>query len=114
MAPIVCKQKKGEYRFPFAFYTAGDALTTTHLRFFTTHDQDNDNSGGLNCAATFKGGWWFKKCNKLDSNLNGEHGREVVANYMGIQWITWKGYQTSLRGSEMKMRRNVPDAITGN
>ncbi|XP_022081507.1 ficolin-1-like [Acanthaster planci] len=87
---------------------AGDSLTALHLRSFTTSNQDNDNSGGLNCGQVFRSGWWFKKCNRVDSNLNGVyHSSPVVDDYQGIQWVSWKGRRYSLKGCEMKMRRNV-------
>ncbi|XP_038067000.1 fibrinogen-like protein 1 [Patiria miniata] len=86
---------------------AGDSLTDSHQRFFTTRDQDNDDSGGLNCAETFKGGWWYKKCKALGSNLNGlYYSSPSVGEYFGIQWVSWKGETYSLKSCEMKMRRN--------
>lgn len=40
---------------------AGDALRNHVNAMFSTKDQDNDR-WSLNCADTFKGGWWFTNC----------------------------------------------------
>ena len=39
--------------------------------YFTTFDRDNDQTGAENCAASYKGGWWFRGC--FTAHLNGPH-----------------------------------------
>ena len=29
---------------------------------FSTRDEDNDPSGGTDCAGMHKGGWWYQYC----------------------------------------------------
>jgi len=88
--------------------TAGDSLTEgPHVHNgqpFSTRDQDNDIYGG-NCAQEFKGGWWYADCHV--SNLNGlYHGGSHSSFADGMNWRTWKGYQYSLKFTEMKLRKN--------
>ena len=66
---------------------------------FYTKDHDSNN-----CAATFKGGWWYENCH--DSNLNGMYLRGAHATFAdGVEWRTWHGYNYSLKFVEMKIRR---------
>ena len=79
--------------------TAGDSITHHNFRQFTTKDRDND-SAGHNCAVTYTGGWWFGNCHHSD--LNGlYHGSSHAG---GVNWYDWKGFDYSLRSSEMKLR----------
>ena len=48
-----------------------DAMAYHNGNQFSTYDQDNDNEGARNCAAFYKGGWWYNSC--YSSNLNGPH-----------------------------------------
>ena len=64
--------------------------------------KDRDNSG--NCVERFKGGWWYEKCH--DSNLNGLYLNGSHTTFAdGVNWRQWKGYNYSLKRSEMKIRR---------
>ena len=88
--------------------TAGDSLTTgDHVhngQQFSTRDQDNDIYGG-NCAQEFKGGWWYADCHV--SNLNALYLDGPHASFAdGVNWRTWKGYNYSLKFTEMKLRKN--------
>ncbi|XP_033645855.1 microfibril-associated glycoprotein 4-like [Asterias rubens] len=87
---------------------AGDGLER-HQRAFTTKDEDNDDSGSTNCAAKFNGGWWYNKCNSIESNLNGKYSQsESVNEYQGVQWVPWKNRRDiSLKGCQMKIRRQT-------
>ena len=83
--------------------TAGDSLAH-HSNFpFSTKDQNNDPSG-TQCAQRWTGAWWYNNCRY--SSLNGvyymgpntPHGKGVV-------WAHWRGYNYSLKVTEMKVRR---------
>jgi ficolin len=80
--------------------TAGDSFTSHRGSAFATKDADN----GHNCAKTFKGAWWYKGCHT--SNLNGlyHHGAHK-SHADGINWVTWKGHNYSLKSTSMKIRR---------
>lgn len=69
---------------------------------FSTFDKKNDNFE-QNCAATYKGGWWFNGC--YFGFLTGEYFRpgEKRENWQGILWYDWKG-NASLKGAQMKIR----------
>ena len=92
--------------------TAGDSLTNSSTNYgihngmkFTTRDNDNDNGSGNNCAQYFHGAWWFNSC--FSSHLNGLYYHNPNISFEnGIIWSTWKGYNYSLKFTEMKTRRN--------
>ena len=73
---------------------------------FTTRDNDNDKYS-INCASLISGGgaWWFNYC--LESHLNGAYYHNPAVSYAtGIIWYHWKGWEYSLKFTEMKTRRN--------
>lgn len=81
---------------------AGDSLTFHNNKFFSTKDQDNDQSSS-SCAKSYHGAWWYSQCHT--SNLNGLYLRgphESFAN--GVNWKSWRGYNYSYKVSEMKVR----------
>uniref|UniRef100_A0A8C3IMU0 Fibrinogen C-terminal domain-containing protein n=1 Tax=Chrysemys picta bellii TaxID=8478 RepID=A0A8C3IMU0_CHRPI len=84
--------------------TAGDSLTSHKDMPFSTRDHDNDlGSNARNCAAIYKGGWWYKDCHW--SNLNGLYLSGAHASFAdGVNWRTGKGYNYSYKQSEMKFR----------
>ena len=80
--------------------TAGDSLAYHNFRQFTTKDRDNDPWGGGHCAVKYTGAWWFNLCHHSD--LNGlYHGSSHAG---GVNWYDWKGFDYSLRFTEMKLR----------
>ncbi|EPY83333.1 fibrinogen C domain-containing protein 1 [Camelus ferus] len=82
--------------------TAGDSLLKHSGMRFTTKDRDSDHSEN-NCAAFYRGAWWYRNCHT--SNLNGQYLRGAHASYAdGIEWSSWTGWQYSLKFSEMKIR----------
>jgi len=42
--------------------TASDMMSLANNQQFTTYDRDNDEEEGENCAVSFKGGFWYRKC----------------------------------------------------
>ncbi|XP_078604534.1 microfibril-associated glycoprotein 4-like [Branchiostoma floridae x Branchiostoma japonicum] len=87
--------------------TAGDGMTDEvnphHGMYFTTQDRDNDIHPTDNCAQEFKGAWWYSSCHR--ANLNGLYlaaGQQSQAD--GVNWKPWRGYDTSLKTTEMKIR----------
>ena len=90
-----------EYRLEVSGYTgnAGDSLGNHNGRPFSTYDH----SSSRNCAQIYKGAWWYHRCHY--SNLNGlYHGGSHSSYADGVNWSTWKGYQYSLKFTEMKVR----------
>ncbi|KAM5300573.1 fibrinogen C domain-containing protein 1 [Ctenodactylus gundi] len=82
--------------------TAGDSLLKHGGMRFTTKDRDSDHSEN-NCAAFYRGAWWYRNCHT--SNLNGQYLRGAHASYAdGVEWSSWTGWQYSLKFSEMKIR----------
>ena len=72
---------------------AGDSLLYHNGAPFTTIDKDNDNSTA-NCAVTFTGAWWYKKC--YASNLNGQNYGTSDPTPYG-KGITWVGFSTTVQ-----------------
>ena len=87
--------------------TAANTPASNSLRYhnnhpFSTFDRKND-AFEQNCAATYKGGWWFNGC--YFGFLTGEYFRpnDKREAWQGIMWYDWKGNQ-SLKGAEMMIR----------
>ena len=79
-------------------------MTYSNGMQFTTTDQDNDVHKEMNCASTYKGGWWYKTCHAANLNglyvVDGDH--DTYAD--GINWKQWHGYSYSLKDVQMKLR----------
>ena len=87
---------------PPVYTCAGDSLLKHSGMKFTTKDRDSDHSEN-NCAAFYRGAWWYRNCHT--SNLNGQYLRGAHASYAdGVEWSSWTGWQYSLKFSEMKIR----------
>ena len=69
---------------------------------FTTQDRDNDVNSVVNCAVSYKGGWWYNGC--LCANLNGLYQRGSHAQ--GVVWYSFSSQWYSLKHAEMKFRPN--------
>ncbi|XP_019856798.1 PREDICTED: ficolin-1-like [Amphimedon queenslandica] len=82
---------------------AGDDLSYHDGMKFSTYNQDND-MHSTNCAATYKGAWWYNRCH--NSNLNGLYLVGSHTSYAnGIHWYHFKKHHYSLKTTEMKIRR---------
>ncbi|XP_019896374.2 tenascin isoform X2 [Esox lucius] len=79
--------------------TAGDSMKYHNGRPFSTKDKDPAPLG-IHCARAYMGGWWYKNCYK--TNLNGLYGTD--RNNQGVVWIDWKGKDSSIPFTEMKLR----------
>ncbi|XP_055956868.1 ficolin-1-like [Patella vulgata] len=51
------------------YLTNRDSLTAVKNQYFSTYDNDNDNSS-RNCALDMRSGWWYNDC--APCNPNGE------------------------------------------
>ncbi|CAF1147043.1 unnamed protein product [Rotaria sp. Silwood1] len=82
---------------------AGDSLSNHNNMQFSTKDQDNDPSTG-SCAQLYNGAWWYNDCHS--SNLNGEYlrGNHPTIYAAGVNWLSFRGYNYSLKSTEMKIR----------
>ncbi|KAM9296264.1 microfibril-associated glycoprotein 4-like [Gastrophryne carolinensis] len=79
----------------------GNCLSGVSGTPFSTYDNDRDSSSA-NCAAIYKGAFWYTSCH--NANLNGQYLQGATDNYAtGLVWNTWKGYKYSLKRSEMKI-----------
>ena len=79
-----------------------DAMIGTHSlnnMNFSTFDRDNDATGRYHCAASYKGGWWYRNCHH--SNLNGLHTSNTVTQrivwYNGSSWIYYPSVEMKVR-----------------
>ncbi|KAI8747776.1 BgiBFREP12.17 [Biomphalaria glabrata] len=79
---------------------AGNELLGHNNMFFTTFDRDNDARGGLNCAESCSGAWWYRNCHH--SNLNGLWGS--TSDHKGMNWAQLTGWYKSVFFTEMKIR----------
>ncbi|XP_062265533.1 tenascin-X isoform X1 [Platichthys flesus] len=89
------------YRLSVGGYSgdAGDSLSYHNNRVFSTKDRD-PSPFITRCAMSYRGGWWYQNCHQ--ANLNGLYGIDV--KHQGIIWTSWKGKDTSIAFTEMKMR----------
>ncbi|XP_071835801.1 uncharacterized protein [Apostichopus japonicus] len=85
-----------------------NALKFQFNSFFSTYDQDNDNSP-RHCALDRQGAWWHSKCCR--SNLNGNYFASVVPSttyccgeQSSICWNNLPGPDHNIKYSEMKIR----------
>ena len=87
-------------------FVSGESLVYANGQMFSTFDRDND-SWAQNCAAKFRGGWWYTACHR--SNLNGEYhsGGRHESYADGLNWYSWKKYHESMKTTVM-MFREIP------
>ncbi|XP_055600769.1 ficolin-2-like [Uranotaenia lowii] len=83
--------------------TAGDSLSYSLGKKFSTLDADNDSFGTTNCAVAKTGAWWYGSCS--ESNLNGQYlGHGAKDNGAGMNWWYFHGSWISLKISRMMIR----------
>ena len=87
----------------FVAGNAGNSLTKHNEMHFTTKDMDNDQAN-FNCAEEWESAWWYSDC--FESDLNGPYNRNPIisSNDAGVIWEKFRGFQYSLKRSEMKIR----------
>ncbi|KAG7335896.1 hypothetical protein KOW79_000589 [Hemibagrus wyckioides] len=89
--------------------TAGDSMRYHNGCPFSTKDKD-PSINSVQCAKKYMGGWWYKNCYK--ANLNGVYA--TFSKDQGVVWIDWKGKDTSLPFTEMKLRPASLSHVTTN
>ncbi|XP_019949948.1 microfibril-associated glycoprotein 4-like isoform X2 [Paralichthys olivaceus] len=80
---------------------AGNSLSEHSGQKFSTFDKDQDTHAS-NCAKTYLGGWWYGECHSV--NANGLYLWGSSAYGIGINWVSWKGYEYSLKEIAIKIR----------
>lgn len=80
---------------------AGDYLSYSNNRMFSTPDQDNDRDDN-NCAAYYRSGWWFRNCYAYTS----PNGQYTDSEKTGTEYITWYGWKNtiSLKSIQLMIR----------
>nr|ANH09329.1 fibrinogen-related protein 1 isoform 1 [Crassostrea gigas] len=81
---------------------AGDSLSYSNNMKFSTPDQDNDGSGGFNCALFYRTAGWFDSC--FDANPNGQYTDSEKTDWKYITWKHWKDSYISLKSIQLMIR----------
>eukprot|EP00058_Branchiostoma_floridae_P015259 XP_002600747.1 hypothetical protein BRAFLDRAFT_83490 [Branchiostoma floridae] len=102
------EDEAAKYRLHVGAYsgTAGDGgegLSYHDGHRFSTHDQDNDEESGGNCANGHGGGWWYGACDTVNLNQPYKHGGGGSESH-GIEWVRWAAHKFSIKSSVMKIR----------
>lgn len=80
---------------------SGTSLSEHNGQRFSTFDKDQDTYAS-NCAKTYLGGWWYGECHSV--NPNGIYLWGSSTYGIGINWVSWKGYEYSLKYIAMKIK----------
>ncbi|XP_068155203.1 ficolin-1-like [Drosophila tropicalis] len=82
-------------------YLPKDAVEELRNMEFSTYDRKNDQHDMENCALTYRSGWWFKKCFKV--NLNGVYTKKSERQTCH-RCIRWVGLGEGLEFTMMMLR----------
>ncbi|KAF1373437.1 hypothetical protein PFLUV_G00238850 [Perca fluviatilis] len=82
---------------------AGDSLSFHNRQRFTTFDKDQDSYSG-NCARLSLGAFWYNNCHHANPNGVYRWGADSTVSHVGVEWISFKGYNYSLKTISMKIR----------
>ena len=104
---FIVGDSSNNYRMNVSGYSGnvGDRLSYHNGQMFSTYDQDHDGSGS-NCAASYRGGWWYTNCHYV--NPNGKYLTGGVKDEKGLTWYNFKpgrGWY-SFKVVEMKLKFN--------
>ncbi|XP_071773005.1 microfibril-associated glycoprotein 4-like [Centroberyx gerrardi] len=80
---------------------AGNSMSEHNGKKFSTFDKDQDTHAS-HCAKTYLGGWWYGECHSV--NPNGLYLWGSSTYGIGINWVSWKGYEYSLKAIAMKIK----------
>lgn len=69
---------------------------------FSTCDEDNDI--WKDCAATFKGGWWYDKCHAANLNERYYDYNDPYPYASSIHWRSFDQYKKSMAVVEIKVK----------
>ncbi|KAM7371796.1 hypothetical protein PAMP_009006 [Pampus punctatissimus] len=91
------------YRLNFSCFKdggAGNSLSEHNGQKFSTFDNDQDTHSS-NCAKTYLGGWWYGECHSV--NPNGMYLWGSSTYGIGINWVSFKGFEYSLKAITIKI-----------
>ncbi|XP_026206496.1 microfibril-associated glycoprotein 4-like [Anabas testudineus] len=82
---------------------AGDSLTYHNRQNFSTFDKDQDSSSS-NCAKLNLGAFWYNNCHYTNPNGLYHWGADATVPNVGVDWVTWTGWNYSLKTISMKIQ----------
>ena len=103
-----------KYRFHYESvcpgYSPHNLFVLSLIMKFSTADQDNDMHATLNCAESFKGGWWFTECHS--DHMNGQYSYTAECPYAtGLHWHSWQNGYKCLKET-MLLIKEQPSSCT--
>lgn len=100
---FLVEDEDAQYRLHVGQYSgdAGTSFSEHDNMRFSTSDRDNDNHGSNNCAATHKGGFWYKRCHKVSPT---SLLLEKQKSSRGITWHSWYSDYTTLKKITFKLK----------
>jgi ficolin len=103
---FMISDEQSGYAISYANYNSrmGHSLPPRNTKF-STIDRDND-AWTNSCAVRFSGAWWYTACH--NSNLNGLYLKGKHESFGdGVSWFHFRGYQYSLKDTELKIRERA-------